>query len=939
MELALQQAPIPRFEGFTPTPPPAAQPLQAQGTGGVPIRIPPLTPEKVSQYASLFERQSLQPGNMLPGEAAKNIFEKSGLPNEILGRIWQLADTEQRGALVQTEFVIAMHLLTSFKTGQLRGLPNVLPAALYEAATRRGPAPRQIPSATGPQLSAIPRQLSGQAGLRPSSPLARSALQAQVTGLGQQQMQLQPQLQQQQPQPVASDWVITPADKARFDQFYADLDKTNKGFITGEEAVPFLSQSNLSEDALAQIWDLSDINSEGRLNKDTFAVAMYLIRQHRSKGGVLPTALPANLIPPSMRPQARPPTASASPFDLPEPPRPQPPPAPKSALDDLFGLDTPAPAPTQVAQVTGGSASRDPFANASPLPPSSPVRASPIVSQFKPFVPSSSFGRTLQPQATGGSANSAKPLSAMDDLLGDNDPESSNKLTNDTVELANLSNQIGTLSNQMQQVQGQRTTAQREISQTTQQKQNFEERLSQLKTLYEKEATDVTELRSQLKKLQDENRKLMTESATLDASYRDITTQHQQLVAALQADQQENQNLKQKISAVNAEIAQLKPQIEKLKLDARQQKGMVAINKKQLSTVEGERDKLKTEAEELTTSSEEFSRQINSASPVAAPAQVASPALSTASVNNPFFKRTGSTDMMGAFSASPAKPFATDKSFDDIFGGFTTGSASNTPPPPTSFKAQNTGTSTASTGSFATPTGSTSTVSRQATLAVEPPPPPASRQISSSFLPFGDVAESLTSSRQASPPLSRVGEGSTPFAAGIAAPLEPAATGASVQSAQDGAKSPSAAPEETQPALTREASIPGTFPEEPVKATEAAQPPASFAGNRDSEIFENMRKDDINAKDDFDSAFADFGSSTKVEDKAVDNTKAFTAFDSEFPPIAEIERDDTSDSGSDGNGFDDDFNPGSPPAAEEGKITPKPAASPFAPVPAPQSSE
>ncbi|KAJ4170646.1 hypothetical protein NW754_006782 [Fusarium falciforme] len=167
-EIALQQAPLPRFDGFVPQagpaggipppppvpvsspPPPAA--LQAQTTGG-PIRIPPLTPEKVAQYTGLFERQSLQAGGQLPGDQAKSIFEKSGLPNEVLGRIWQLADTEQRGALVLTEFIIAMHLLTSMKTGALRSLPNILPAGLYEAASRRGPS-RQ--SSSGPGISAIP---------------------------------------------------------------------------------------------------------------------------------------------------------------------------------------------------------------------------------------------------------------------------------------------------------------------------------------------------------------------------------------------------------------------------------------------------------------------------------------------------------------------------------------------------------------------------------------------------------------------------------------------------------------------------------------------------------------------------------------------------------------------------------------------------------------
>lgn len=46
--------------------------------------------------------------------------------------------------------------------------------------------------------------------------------------------------------------------------------------------------------------DLADIRKEGNLNKDEFAVAMYLI--NKKLGGIEPpTTLPASLIPPSLR--------------------------------------------------------------------------------------------------------------------------------------------------------------------------------------------------------------------------------------------------------------------------------------------------------------------------------------------------------------------------------------------------------------------------------------------------------------------------------------------------------------------------------------------------------------------------------------------------------------------------------------------------------------
>lgn len=819
-----------------------------------------MTPDKVAQYGTLFDRQPLVNG-VLPGDQAKSIFEKSALPNEILGRIWMLADTEQRGALVQAEFVIAMHLLTSMKTGAMRSLPTILPAPLYEAATRRpstSGAPRQSPSNTG--MSAIPRQMSGQAQGRTGSPLGRPPINAQTTG---------------------GDWAVNPSDKAKFDQIFADLDKANKGYITGEEAVTFFGQSNLGEEALAQIWDLSDINSQGQLGRDEFAVAMYLIRQQRgNRNNQLPTTLPPNLIPPSLRQRTQP-QASA----FPPPAQPPPPPAPKSALDDLFGLDsmTSSAAPTQ--------ASNDPFAEgASSNAPSSPVQpASTGGPSFgNRFVPTSSFGRGLSNQPS----DAPTQASNNDDLLGGGDDEESKKISGESTELANISNQISSLAEQTQATQAKRNTTQNELNQTNSQKQNFEQRLNQLRTLYEKEAENTKALEEQLKKSRAETQKLQGECMKLDASYRDVQTQHQELTAAFQADQQENTRLREQIRVVNAEIAQLKPQIEKLKSDARQQKGLAAINKKQLSTTEGERDKLKSEAEELAKgSTEDLSRQATGSATASPSAQVASPALSTSSGNNPFFKRTASTDIMGAFASPPARSY-TDNTFDDVFGPSAPAGSSATPPPATSFQQQNTGTSTASVSSAPAPSAASS-----ARQGGDPPPPPESRQMNSSFLPLPGHSDSVTSSRQVSPPTSRAGES----ARGEQSENEPGPAG----------NLPGAFPGD------EDKDTPSATPQGEGAATPGEAPRASDNPARASDPFGGM--DQAKAKEEFDNAFAAFSSSdSKAQDKSGQEApKGKSAFDTEFPPISELERDDESDSDSERGGFEDDFAPAEQKAADK----------------------
>lgn len=150
-------------------------------------------------------------------------------------------------------------------------------------------------------------------------------------------------------------------------------------------------------------------------------------------------------------------------------------------------------------------------------------------------------------------------------------------------------------------------------------------------------------------------------------------------------------------------------------------------------------------------------------------------------------------------------------------------------------------------------------------------------------------------------------------------PLEPTATGQSAVSAAGSARSLAAPPAIDNAFPSRNGSIPGAFPEEPAKPAESSP----FAGNRDSEIFETMKKEPLSAKDDFDSAFASFkGSKSQEEAK---ESSPVAKFDSEFPPISEINHDEESDSASEGNGFDDDFTPVSP-GTKKGKSSETPKA-------------
>lgn len=724
-----------------------------------------------------------------------------------------------------------------------------------------------------PPVPAIPKQFSGSGPQRTQSPLSRQqypSTQSPETAAG-------------------SDWLISPQEKAQFDSVFATVDKSKTGYINGDQAVGFFTNAQLPEETLAQIWDLADIDSDGQLSKDEFAVAMYLVRQQRIAGETLPQTLPPALTPPSMRqPQ-------------PQPQQQQQPSEQKSASDDLFGLDVfSSAAPPQVQQSTGGS-------NQSPQAPASPTQRPAPSTTFKPFIPASSFGQSIATQDGGSTAQGqqtqAQPApKSADDLLGDADPEESKKLTQDTSDLANLSNQIGTLSKEMESVQGKRAGTEQDLTQTSQQKQDFEARLAQARTIYEQEVKDFKVLEERLTASRAETKKLEQEYSMIEANRQDLQNQHNQASAALESDQRENAKLKEKISQANAQISQLKPQVEKMRSDGRQQKGLVAINKKQLATVEGERDRLQEGAGTPDKEIPELEQQTTGSS--SGPAPVTSPPASTASQGtNPFFKRTQTSSSGNALSPPPATdegPKDAQNVFDNMFGP--ADHSATSAPPPTTFRTESP--QQTEEAPSKTPTPPPSLPATTFTPSSEPPPPPESRQITPSELPITSHQSSGPSSVKPSPPTSRFG-GAT----------EPEATNRS-----EGSKTRSSSEDET-PAdeaasagqvpkdddhSDGEPSVPGAFPSESRPEKDVSFEEA-FGGRV------HQRSKSQKAQD-FDETFAAMKPKPEGLQKDASKTNGATtdAGTGEFPPIREFDNDEddsSSDDDDDDSGFDDDFTP------------------------------
>merc|ERR1712223_1436544 len=94
------------------------------------------------------------------------------------------------------------------------------------------------------------------------------------------------------------EWVVQ-KDRYKYDEMFDKLGPID-GKIGGAADKQEMIKSKLPNNVLGKIWKLSDVDKDGMLDADEFALAMHLMNV-KLDGNDLPMDLPAHLIPPSKR--------------------------------------------------------------------------------------------------------------------------------------------------------------------------------------------------------------------------------------------------------------------------------------------------------------------------------------------------------------------------------------------------------------------------------------------------------------------------------------------------------------------------------------------------------------------------------------------------------------------------------------------------------------
>lgn len=577
--------------------------------------IPLMSHQDVSKFSQLYDRTA---GNAssLPGDKAKEIFMKARLATNTLGDIWALCDRNVSGSLTKQEFVMAMYLiqLCMARHPSVTPLPSSLPAQLWNSVNSS----TMGSSASGGVLGGGVTPLSANSTGRTLS--RQNTLQRLSSGVFNN---------------ASTDWSLNFEKKRQFDAIFDNLDKSHTGSLGPQVLVNFFLSSRLSQETLASIWDLADIHNNAEFTKVEFAIAMFLI-QKKNAGVELPDVIPDQLLHspalglfPNQQPPMGVPSRETKPSfsEQPQAPVQVPQHSNNGSLNDLLALNNSftSPSPPQQPPLrqtssfsrdsTGGSIpvnsyghnsgganrnftpqmdmghnvireeaeenlthqqyNQQPAVQKNVIPQSSQRGVNSMSNYASPNLPSANL-------AGGGTAGStgAAGLRENNDLYAD--AEASAQLSYATTEVANMSNQVKSLTKQAGITSDKKTRAAQELKRVNATKASIEKKLSDLRASHDQNVKQVEQLEAQLSEANKETAALTQQLTVTEGNYHAIESKVSELSQSYQEAQQKNAELRAQISKLNTMSSTLQTQLAEKQRQVKQERSMVDVNTRQL---------------------------------------------------------------------------------------------------------------------------------------------------------------------------------------------------------------------------------------------------------------------------------------------------------------------------------------------------------------------
>lgn len=250
-------------------------------------------------YARLFDVAGPDISGHVAGRTGAQFLSTSGLPRDVLHKIWTIADNLQQGKLDKDSFMIACRLVSHCQSGMspdvslIQREPQLLP--VFEGIRK----PTGI-SATNlaqtKEWDVISISDIGNDNLNTVADATRAVdIAINLNKLGLDPLEFVPfQSGPSLPKTSSIDWSLPELDHQKYLRLYETLAKNAQGNVDGSVARKLLERSRLNKHLLGSIWELADSDRDGSLNKTEFVNCMHLTTCCK-RGAVLPNSLPVEL--------------------------------------------------------------------------------------------------------------------------------------------------------------------------------------------------------------------------------------------------------------------------------------------------------------------------------------------------------------------------------------------------------------------------------------------------------------------------------------------------------------------------------------------------------------------------------------------------------------------------------------------------------------------